>query len=600
MFKVLKSNKRKIAFFVAIPLATLAVLGAFLAVRNNISNAVRAADFNPGRIIDDEIFYNKNAMNIQQIQDFLDRQVGDCDTWGTGSSGYGKLTNAQYAQQIKGWAGPPYVCINNYHENPTTHETSYEKGGGAFSGGISAAQIIYNAAQEHGINPQVLLVMLKKESVGPITSDNWPLKSQYKYAMGYACPDSGANYTAACESSKGGFYNQVMLAAWQFNYYKEHRNDYRYKIGWNDIQYSPDPTCGTKRVNIENVATLSLYIYTPYVPNDAALANYPGTSSCGAYGNRNFFMFFNEWFGDTYFKEKAALPVKSNVMIAENSQLALSTNSQTVVDIPNNNDSAGQKLQIWSSNGTEAQKFTFESTGDGFYTIRSSKGLVVDLDNSDIHNGTPIKLWFSNGSCAQKWSLVKKDNGKYKILSSCSGNKAIDVSNGEISKSGTKIQLWDDNGTQAQEWEIKDTAVTADSKVVLSTNSQTAVDIPSNNDSAGQKLQIWSSNGTEAQKFTFESTGDGFYTIRSSKGLVVDLDNSDIHNGTPIKLWFSNGSCAQKWSLVKKDNGKYKILSSCSGNKAIDVSNGEISKSGTKIQLWDDNGTQAQEWEIKK
>lgn len=136
--------------------------------------------------------------------------------------------------------------------------------------------------------------MLKKESLGPLTADSWPVKSQYKYSMGYACPDSGTGYSANCDASKAGFYKQMMLSAWQLNYYKEHPNDYRYHLGWNDIQYSTDPGCGTKSVNIENIATLSLYIYTPYTPNNASLANYPGTASCGSYGNRNFFAFFKE------------------------------------------------------------------------------------------------------------------------------------------------------------------------------------------------------------------------------------------------------------------------------------------------------------------
>ncbi|MDO4902553.1 MAG: hypothetical protein Q4A21_03335, partial [bacterium] len=273
-------------------------------IENLNSKAVRATDFNPGRIIDDEVFYNKDAMNVQQIQDWLNQQIGHCDVWGTQPAtdwGRGDITRAQFAQQKWG-VGAPFVCLNHYHENPETRETSYEKGGGWFQGGISAAQIIYNAAQKYGINPQVLLVLLKKESSGPLTNDKWPLKNQYKYAMGYACPDSGPGYSAACSESKSGFYKQMDLAAWQLDYYKKNHmyGGYSLRLGWNDIQYSPDPACGTKRVNIENVATLSLYIYTPYTPNDGALANWPGTSHCGAYGNRNFFMFFNQLFGSTY------------------------------------------------------------------------------------------------------------------------------------------------------------------------------------------------------------------------------------------------------------------------------------------------------------
>lgn len=276
--------------FVALLFATLSTLPV---------KAAPITDFNAGNIIDDGVFYNKSSMNVQQIQNFLNILMPSCDTWGTGPSEYGGGTRAQWAA-ANGRPAPPYVCLNNYHENPSNNETSYEKGGGAFPGGLSAAQIIYNAAQEYGINPQVLLVILKKESAGPLTADPWPFKSQYKYAMGYACPDSGPGFSANCQASKAGFYNQMMTAAWQLKYYKEHPNDYRYAVGQNQIQYAPDPACGTKSVYIENIATLSLYIYTPYTPNAGALANYPGTAHCGAYGNRNFYMFFKEWFGSTY------------------------------------------------------------------------------------------------------------------------------------------------------------------------------------------------------------------------------------------------------------------------------------------------------------
>lgn len=298
----MKLNLRLINFslpYASIVVRVLLIASLFAIFSTQTSKAAPVTDFNAGNIIDDGVFYNKSSMSVQQIQSFLNNLIPNCDTWGTGRSEYGGGTRAQYAASV-GWPAPPYACLNNYHENPSNNETSYEKGGGAFAGGLSAAQIIYNAAQQYNINPQVLLVMLKKESAGPLTADSWPLKSQYKYAMGYACPDSGPGFSANCQASKAGFYNQMMTAAWQLKYYKEHPNDYRYAIGQNQIQHAPDPACGTKSVYIENIATLSLYIYTPYTPNAGALANYPGTAHCGAYGNRNFYMFFKEWFGSTY------------------------------------------------------------------------------------------------------------------------------------------------------------------------------------------------------------------------------------------------------------------------------------------------------------
>ena len=273
------------------------------------SIAVKAVDFKAGRIIDDEIFYNPNTMTVEQIQAHLDQYSASCDMWGTQAIGYGRkingvavnpnITRRQYAQMMRNagrsdYHDAPYVCISKFYENPTTHKTNFDTNAEPEEGMISAAQIIYEAAHKYSINPQVLLVMLKKESY--VWGDTWPLKNEYNTVMGYACPDG-----APCNSAYFGFYNQVMKAAWQLKYYKDHIYSYGYyPYMTNNILYSPDRSCGSKAVYIENIATTSLYIYTPYTPNDAALANYPGTATCGSYGNRNFFMFFSEWFGTTY------------------------------------------------------------------------------------------------------------------------------------------------------------------------------------------------------------------------------------------------------------------------------------------------------------
>ncbi|MBR6134216.1 hypothetical protein IKQ38_01925 [Candidatus Saccharibacteria bacterium] len=270
--------------------------------------AVKATDFKAGRIIDDEVFYDPNTMTVDEIQAHLDKYSANCDMWGSNKIGYGRyingravdpnITRREYARLMReagrtDYHDAPYVCISKYYENPTTHKTNFDTNAQPEEGMISAAQIIYNAAHEYNINPQVLLVMLKKESY--VWGDTWPLKNEYNTVMGYACPDN-----APCDSTYFGFHNQVMKAAWQLKYYKDHIYSYGYyPYMTNNIYYSPNYSCGTKAVYLENIATTSLYIYTPYTPNDAALANYPGEAYCGSYGNRNFFMYFSEWFGST-------------------------------------------------------------------------------------------------------------------------------------------------------------------------------------------------------------------------------------------------------------------------------------------------------------
>ena len=601
MLKVLQSRNKefKKVAIIGIPIIAIVVFSA-LAVIRNLSNAVKATDFNPGRIIDDSIFYNKNAMNVQQIQQFLNSQVGQCDTWGTGPSGRNDgRTAAQFAasQNSSYWHRPPYVCINNYHENPNTGETSFEKGGGAFEGGISAAQIIYDAAQKYGINPQVLIVLLKKESLN-VLNDNWPVKNQYKYAMGYACPDSGPGFSASCADSKAGFYKQITLAAWQMKYYKDHYKDggYSLKLGWNNIQYSPNPACGTKRVNIENIATLSLYIYTPYVPNDAALVNFPGTSHCGAYGNRNFFMFFNQLFGSTI-NEKIEI-VKSNINIPSDSY-TISTNTSLNFDVENGLiNSNGSRIQIYNINNSKSQQFSFDRKEDGYYVIRNiGSGKVIDIAGGNMSNGTKVQLYDYNGTCAQKWALNRKYNGKIEILSMCNGSKSLDVIGGDINLSGTKLQIYNRNDTPSQEFNIKSMSQGL-SGIFKISNSISNKSLTANNENNILYISDFYKDNVK-QQFKIEKYDGVFYKIKSiSSGKFLEI--SDSTNAKLLKLDYDKYSrCEQLWSIQTDAKGSYKIQNACIEGFVADISGGAISSNGSYVQGYSFNGTGSQRWNLE-
>ena len=256
-------------------------------VANKNTKALSSSDFNAGRIIDDVVFRNKNSMSVQQIQDFLNAEVPTCDRNHTGFTG---SSGTVYS--------PPWTCLKEYNENTSTLQNNigqFNTDGSPYQvpGGISAAQIIWNAGQQYSINPQVILATLQKES--GIVTDTWAAAWQYKTAMGYACPDTGLNNSANCGANYFGFYNQVNDAAWQLNQYIINPSSYNFQSGVTRyIQYSPDVNCGGSDVAIQTAATAALYNYTPYQPNPAALAGMsnisPGNSvNCGAYGNRNFF-----------------------------------------------------------------------------------------------------------------------------------------------------------------------------------------------------------------------------------------------------------------------------------------------------------------------
>lgn len=233
------------------------------------AQAAVAVDFNPGLIISDSLFFDGGAMSASQVQEFLNVKVGAC------ASGY--------------------TCLKSYRQD-TPNKDAVVGRCGAYAGALaeSAATIITKVGQTCGISQKALIVLLQKEQ-GLITSTA-PSEWAYRAATGYGCPD-----TSVCDSLYYGFFNQVYMAASQFKRYAANPTGWNHVAGQvNQIRLHPNTACGSTAVYIENQATAGLYNYTPYKPNQAALANLYGTGdSCSSYGNRNFFRFYTDWFGST-------------------------------------------------------------------------------------------------------------------------------------------------------------------------------------------------------------------------------------------------------------------------------------------------------------
>ncbi|WP_136519415.1 hypothetical protein [Cellulomonas telluris] len=234
-------------------------------------------DFRPGHIISDAIFYDSDAMSAAQVQSFLVARGAGCTTSGS------------------------LTCLKDYRQSTTTRPAdAYCRQTYTGATNETAAQIVTKVARACGINPQVLLVTLQKEQ-GLITQAR--PKSTYDKALGFACPD-----TAPCDSAYAGFFAQVYSAARQFQRYAAHPTSWTHQAGRVvNVRYHPVAACSSSPVHIENQATASLYNYTPYQPNAAALAAGYGTGdSCSSYGNRNFWNYFTDWFGSTTQRQPVA------------------------------------------------------------------------------------------------------------------------------------------------------------------------------------------------------------------------------------------------------------------------------------------------------
>ncbi|GAB4083680.1 hypothetical protein GCM10028784_03100 [Myceligenerans cantabricum] len=111
------------------------------------------------------------------------------------------------------------------------------------------------------------------------------------------------------------------------------------------------------------------------------------------------------------------------------------------IDVPNSNFSDGVPLQLWTCNGTAAQRWTFH--GDG--TVRAG-GLCMDLAWGDPANGTPVQIVNCSGNIAQQFVLSGAGD-----LVSVAANKCVDVQ-GWNGNDGTRLVIHECHGGANQKW----------------------------------------------------------------------------------------------------------------------------------------------------
>lgn len=267
----------KIKIFTLI-LSSVAVVSMSLS-NVNLANAQEAVlpGFTPNRLIEDAVFSDKTTFGGSDgIQKFLESK-----------SSVLANTSADFLAKLN---EPNNSLLKSTLEDPHSSMDRLR----------TAAELIWDASQASGINPQVIIVTLQKEQ-GLITARQNATADQIQtalnFAMGFGCPDSGG-----CGALYKGFYYQL------FGNVDSENNRYLgaakslmksfttpggrgpfyngavSKVGDTIILgntlggYSPIEAQQT--VTIENAATAALYRFTPHVFN----------------GNYNFWKYMNQWF----------------------------------------------------------------------------------------------------------------------------------------------------------------------------------------------------------------------------------------------------------------------------------------------------------------
>mgnify|MGYP004534834039 CR=1 FL=1 len=288
--------------------------------------------------------------------------------------------------------------------------------------------------------------------------------------------------------------------------------------------------------------------------------------------------------------------------------------SNLVMDVVDGSTSAGAGIQLYSSNGTDAQRYNIQKTSDGYYTIQNVKSdlyLTLYTTWADLRSGQKVTQRGYTGGMSQKWCLEQNSDGTYTVVSAMDSNMALDVTDGKA-RNGALIQAWDSNGTAAQHWRFSSAktarqrldALAASSKgtvaagtyeVRSAVRSSAVFDAANGYTSNGTAVQVYASNGTDAQRWNVEVGSDGYLTIKNAKsGLALDVTDGEAYSGAKLQLWQPNGTRAQKWVAVADGKG-VKLVSALDEGLVVDLPSGSA-KNGNQLQLYSANGTAAQRW----
>lgn len=215
--------------------------------------------------------------------------------------------------------------------------------------------------------------------------------------------------------------------------------------------------------------------------------------------------------------------------------------------------------------GADNQLWRLIHVNNGVYYIQAKNGLVLDVTSGRISAGTKLQLYTMNGTAAQKWKFrtekqytaTEVPEGTYVFRMAQSASKVLDVTSASKSNCAN-IQIYSDNGTKAQHFKVE--KASGDYYRILSVNSGKAVDVSNGSIAPGANVWQYGWNGTNAQLWRFIDAGDGSYYIQSKLGTFLDTDGGRDSIKTNVLMKEGNESDSQKWNLDTNTSGRTLIM----------------------------------------
>lgn len=273
---------------------------------------------------------------------------------------------------------------------------------------------------------------------------------------------------------------------------------------------------------------------------------------------------------------------------------------QRTLDVAGGSLNSQTNVQLYASNGTAAQRFTFiaasPATVDPCDDILKDKGWCVispsangavafDVAGGSLNNGGNVQTYSCNGTLSQLFKAEYRDG--YYVLRNAGSGKVLDVAAGDVVP-GTNVQQWDESPNDNQLFSVIANEDGSYSFINKGTGLMLAV--------SGSNLVAATQGDSVQTSFVFAEQEDllseGLYEIYPSanSSYVLDVASASADSGANVQLYANNGSFAQKWLLKKVDGAKntYTFESVCSTNR--------LAVSGTNVCTMAPADVKAQQW----
>lgn len=219
----------------------------------------------------------------------------------------------------------------------------------------------------------------------------------------------------------------------------------------------------------------------------------------------------------------------------------------------------------------DGQLWKFIQAGGGAYYIKSKLGTVLDVKSGKIQAGTNVQMYTQNGTKAQKWTprlekeykAVDVKAGTYVIHTAMNKNRVLDIAGGS-GANGANVRLYHGNDTAAQRFKVE--KVSGGYYRIVSEKTGKVLDVRSGSMAAKANVQQYEWKKADAQLWKFvdagKVNGEQQYYLQSKLGNMLDVAGAKTAVGTNVQTYTPNGSIAQKWVLdTAADRPKlYKIM----------------------------------------